>query len=68
MVLSREDGLAEKTLSNMQQVKARGGEVILVTDALVQRGLASWPNTFSRFQPGPLWADRARGTGADPCL
>jgi len=27
-----EDGLAEKTLSNMRQVRARGGEVILVTD------------------------------------
>jgi glucosamine--fructose-6-phosphate aminotransferase (isomerizing) len=40
IVIAPHDGVFEKTVSNMQEVAARGGRIILVTDA---KGVAAAP-------------------------
>jgi glucosamine--fructose-6-phosphate aminotransferase (isomerizing) len=44
IVIAPHDELYEKTISNMQEVMARGGKVLLISDA---RGVA---------EAGPVWA------------
>ena len=44
IVIAPHDALYEKTISNMQEVMARGGKVLLISDA---RGVA---------EAGPVWA------------
>lgn len=46
--------LAEKTRSNMQEVKARGGKIILITDAAIEEG--NWRVQLKTSSPwtGPL--------------
>ena len=55
IVIAPHDALFEKTISNMQEVMARGGKVLLISDA---KGIA---------QAGPVWASLEVPT-ADPFI
>ncbi len=54
-MIAPHDALYEKTISNMQEVMARGGKVLLISDA---RGVA---------EAGPVWAS-ITVPDADPFL
>ena len=45
IVVAPEDDLFEKTVSNMQEVAARGGKIILVSDAPAERAGCEWRRT-----------------------
>ncbi len=46
IVVAPEDELFEKTVSNMQEVAARGGQIILISDAPAEKvSAASWRPT-----------------------
>ncbi len=56
VVIAPSDGLFDKVLSNMQEVKARGGKIIAITDAEANLGkLADWtiiiPKTMHMLTP-----------------
>lgn len=52
-----EDALAEKTLSNMRQVQARGGDVVLVTDSAGAKRFGSLARHVLEVPSvDPLWA------------
>ena len=55
IVIAPHDALFEKTISNMQEVMARGGKVLLISDA---KGIA---------QAGPVWAS-LEVPAADPFI
>ena len=44
IVIAPHDGLFEKTISNMQEVMARGGKVVMISDAkgIVEAGAKAW--------------------------
>ncbi|MDQ2066686.1 glutamine--fructose-6-phosphate transaminase (isomerizing) [Xinfangfangia sp. CPCC 101601] len=57
IVLAPKDGLFEKTVSNMQEVMARNGKVLLLSDAagIAEAGAGTW-KTLTLPQVDPLWA------------
>ena len=69
IVMAPRDALFDKTVSNMQEVMARGGQVLLVTDARGARAPAEgvW-ETLVLPDAAPLGADPLRRAGAAPRL
>ena len=68
IVLAPSDGLFDKAVSNMQEVMARDGKVLLVSDATGRappvQGVAAW---YAGLRP-VRGADPLRGAGAAPRL
>lgn len=57
VVMAPRDGLFDKTVSNMQEVMARGGKVLLISDAqgIKEAGEGTW-QTLTMPQVDPLFA------------
>ena len=64
IVIAPTDALFDKTMSNMSEVIARGGRVVLITDA-GGRGARAPPAARVVDRPGVRSADRARWSS--PC-
>jgi glucosamine--fructose-6-phosphate aminotransferase (isomerizing) len=56
IVLAPRDGLFDKTVSNMQEVMARHGKVLLISDAhgLAEAGRGTWASLTMPDCPGPF--------------